>query len=69
LLFRLSVPGRDDVLSSPVREGVPVDGSTSSYTIPAEPAIDPETDTPIIDNPTQDLERELERHLHVSQRS
>ncbi|KAH7099938.1 CMGC/MAPK/ERK protein kinase [Auriculariales sp. MPI-PUGE-AT-0066] len=65
----LAAPSRDDVIASPIHDQAPQNGGTSSYTLPTEPAIDPETDTPVMDNPTQDLERELERHLHVSKKS
>ncbi|KAH7098193.1 kinase-like domain-containing protein [Auriculariales sp. MPI-PUGE-AT-0066] len=34
-----------------------------------EPAIDLETNTPVMDNLTHDLERKLKRHLHVSKKS
>lgn len=47
-------------------EQAPANGATSSYTVPAEPQLDPDTNTPVVDNPTEDLERELDRHLRVS---
>ena len=64
----LAVPSRDDIIASPIHDQAPADGATSAYTVPADSQVDPETDTPVVDNPTEDLERELDRRLHVSQK-
>lgn len=67
-LRRLAVPSRDDIIASPIHDQAPANGATSNYTLPAESQVDPDTDTPIVDNPTEDLERELDRRLHVSEK-
>lgn len=64
----LAVPSRDDIIASPIRDDAPANGATSGYTLPAESQVDPETHTPVVDNPTEDLERELNQRLYVSKK-
>jgi mitogen-activated protein kinase 7 len=50
----LPVPSRDEILNSPVDQKAPANGATSSFTAPqAQPP------SPVMDNPGDDLEREL----------
>ncbi|KAG6866215.1 hypothetical protein C0991_007240 [Blastosporella zonata] len=52
----LPIPSREEILSSPVREYGPMHGATSSFTAPVmgdRPA------SPIMDDPSEELEREL----------
>jgi hypothetical protein len=50
----LPIPSRDEILNSPVQEHGPVHGATSSYT-----ALDRQTSSPVMDEPSEQLEREL----------
>jgi len=51
----LPIPSRDDVMNAPVQDHVPANGATSGYTANnnTRPA------SPMIDNPGEELEREL----------
>ncbi|KAG9030336.1 Mitogen-activated protein kinase [Tulasnella sp. JGI-2019a] len=51
----LSIPTRDEIISSPVAERVPANGATSSYT--AQPGEQPQS--PIMEDPSDQLEKEL----------
>jgi hypothetical protein len=51
------VPSREDVINSPVKENVPANGATSSYTNTGRPP------TPVMDDPSEELARELEQRL------
>lgn len=58
MVFSLPIPSRDEILSSPVQEHGPHHGATSSYTATqshggARPP------SPIMDDPSEELEREL----------
>ena len=53
-LLSLPIPSREEIISSPVQEYGPIPGATSGYThTVARPA------SPIIDDPSAELEREL----------
>jgi mitogen-activated protein kinase 7 len=53
--FSLPMPTRDDIISSPVTEFAPVNGATSGYTSSTAPR----ASSPIMDDPSEELEREL----------
>lgn len=54
----LPVPSREEVLNSPLNENVPANGSTSNYSYKtARPP------TPVMDDPSEELARELEQRL------
>jgi hypothetical protein len=50
---RLPIPSREEIINSPIRE----DGATSSFTFPTSST--ESHVSPVIDDPGQDLEREL----------
>ncbi|KAJ1306011.1 hypothetical protein OPQ81_010726 [Rhizoctonia solani] len=54
----LSVPSREEVINSPVSDRVPANGGTSSYTNASG-----RVPSPVIDDPSEDLARELEKTL------
>ncbi|KAF8706762.1 protein kinase superfamily, partial [Rhizoctonia solani] len=53
----LPVPSRDDVINSPLSEKAPANGATSSYTRDSG-----RVPSPVVDDPSADLVRELEQH-------
>ena len=62
--FRLTIPSRDDIVASPIRDGAPLDGTTSGYYsghTPQQSAAGAgrRPASPVIDDPSADLEREL----------
>jgi hypothetical protein len=62
----LPIPSRDDIINSPVQEYGPMHGATSGYTAPAEHR---RARSPIMDDPSDELERELAgTHLGVGRR-
>ena len=50
---RLPIPSREEIINSPIRE----DGATSSFTFP--PSATESRGSPVMDDPSQDLDREL----------
>jgi len=63
-LCRLSIPSRDDIVASPIHDGAPIDGATSSYYSGQTPqqggaGAGHRPASPVIDDPSADLEREL----------
>lgn len=52
----LPIPSREDVIASPLVEGAPVNGATSSFTAPEGNAT---THSPIMEDPSDALEKEL----------
>jgi len=55
----LPIPSRDEIINSPIQSHGPIDGATSSYTAP-----DRHASSPVMDDPSEQLERELARtHL------
>lgn len=58
---RLSIPSRDDIVASPIREDAPPDGATSGYYSGQTPqgAGSRRAPSPIMDDPSAELEREL----------
>lgn len=52
----MPIPSREEIISSPVQEYGPLHGATSSFTIPTG-GVRPYS--PIIDDPSAELEREL----------
>ena len=61
---RLTIPSRDDIVASPIRDGAPADGITSGYYSGHTPqqggaGAGRRAASPIIDDPSADLEREL----------
>jgi len=61
---QLSIPSRDDIVASPIRDGAPVDGTTSGYYSGHTPlqggaGTGRRPASPVIDDPSADLEREL----------
>jgi hypothetical protein len=52
----LPIPSRDEILSSPVGEHAPANGATSGYTAPPGQYRPP---SPMMDDPSAELEREL----------
>lgn len=61
---RLSIPLRDDIVASPIRDGAPIDGATSGYYSGHTPqqggaGAGHRPASPVIDDPSADLEREL----------
>ncbi|QRW12774.1 mitogen activated protein kinase [Ceratobasidium sp. AG-Ba] len=54
----LPVPTREEVINSPIRDTVPANGSTSSYSNPNR------APSPVIDDPSEELARELEQMRH-----
>jgi len=60
----LPIPSRDEIISSPVREYGDVPGATSGYTVSAH-----RPPTPVMDNPSDELDRELARaHANAGKR-
>jgi mitogen-activated protein kinase 7 len=64
--FRLTIPSRDDIVASPIRDGAPLDGATSSYYSGQTPqqagagvGAGRRPASPVIDDPSAELEREL----------
>ena len=55
-LYSLPMPTRDEIMSAPVAQDAPANGFTSSY---SQGGVRPAS--PIVDDPTHELERELER--------
>jgi len=60
----LTIPSRDDIVASPIRDGAPADGTTSSYYGGHTPqqggaGTGRRPASPVIDDPSADLEREL----------
>lgn len=54
------MPSRDDIANSPVHEYAPQDGATSGYTAhPADARANGRHASPIMEDPSADLEREL----------
>ncbi|KAG8852942.1 Mitogen-activated protein kinase [Tulasnella sp. 330] len=51
----LSIPSREDIISSPLVERAPSNGATSSFT--AQPGVQP--NSPIMEDPSDQLEKEL----------
>lgn len=61
LLHRLPVPSRDEIISSPIQQDAPANGATGYYTQANR------VPSPVMDDPSADLERELEQtHLNRS---
>jgi hypothetical protein len=64
---RLSIPSRDDIVASPIREDAPADGATSGYYSGQTPQGNGgrrRPASPIMDDPSAELERELaETHI------
>jgi hypothetical protein len=64
-LHRLTIPSRDDIVASPIRDDAPPDGITSSYYSGQTPQQGGGVGggrrpaSPVIDDPSADLEREL----------
>jgi hypothetical protein len=61
---RLTIPSRDDIVASPIRDGAPADGITSGYYSGHTPqqggaGTGRHPASPVIDDPSADLEREL----------
>ena len=59
---RLSIPSRDDIVASPIREDAPPDGATSGYysgQTPQGAGGRHRPASPIMDDPSAELEREL----------
>jgi hypothetical protein len=62
---RLTIPSRDDIVASPIRDGAPLDGATSSYYSGQTPQQGGagvggrRPASPVIDDPSAELEREL----------
>lgn len=61
---RLSIPSRDDIVASPIREDAPANGATSGYYSGQTPqggggGGGRRPASPIMDDPSADLEREL----------
>jgi hypothetical protein len=52
----LPIPSRDEILSSPIQEHGPHHGATSSFTAPQGERRPP---SPVMDDPSEELEREL----------
>ena len=61
----LPIPTRDDIISSPVTEFAPANGATSGFTAPANVG---RASSPILDDPSEELEREL-AGTHLGQRA
>ena len=62
----LPIPSRDEILSSPVQEYGPHHGATSSFTTAQNGA---RPSSPIMDDPSEELERELAgTHLGTGRR-
>jgi hypothetical protein len=60
--YRLSIPSRDDIVASPIREDAPPDGATSGYysgQTPQGAGGRHRPASPIMDDPSAELEREL----------
>ena len=59
--FRLSIPSRDDIAASPIHEDAPADGTTSGYYSGQTPQQSGarRPPSPVIDDPSAELEREL----------
>jgi len=61
----LTIPSRDDIVASPIRDDAPPDGITSSYYSGQTPqqnvgaGAGRRPPSPVIDDPSADLEREL----------
>ncbi|KAG8697057.1 Mitogen-activated protein kinase, partial [Ceratobasidium sp. 394] len=53
----LPVPSREEVINSPIRDTVPANGSTSNYTSTGR------APSPVMDDPSEELARELEQRL------
>jgi mitogen-activated protein kinase 7 len=51
----LPIPSREEILNSPIQEHGPFHGTTSGYTAPNAPR----PTTPTMDDPSEELEREL----------
>jgi len=60
----LPIPSRDDIIASPVTEFAPANGATSGFTAPANQR----AASPILDDPSEELEREL-AGTHLGQRA
>lgn len=63
-LCRLTIPSRDDIVASPIRDGAPADGTTSGYYSGHTPqqgiaGSGRRAASPVMDDPSADLEREL----------
>lgn len=54
--FSLPIPSREEILSSPVQEHGPMSGMTSSFTSAVS---DSGRKSPVIDDPSEELDREL----------
>jgi hypothetical protein len=52
----LPIPSRDEIISSPVQEHVPAHGATSGFTASSRQNRPP---SPVMDDPSEELEREL----------
>lgn len=61
--YRLSIPSRDEIAASPIHEDAPADGITSSYYSGQTPqgggGARRRPASPIMDDPSAELEREL----------
>ncbi|KAI9462622.1 CMGC/MAPK/ERK protein kinase [Russula earlei] len=57
----LTIPSRDDIVASPIRDDAPLDGATSSYYSGHTPqqGVGRRPASPVIDDPSAELEREL----------
>ena len=65
-IYSLPIPSRDEIISSPVQEYGPLHGATSGYTAPVERRM---TQSPVMDDPSEELERELAgTHLGAGKR-
>ena len=60
---RLTIPSRDDIVASPIRDDAPLDGATSGYYSGHTPQQGVtggrRPPSPVIDDPSAELEREL----------
>ena len=59
----MAIPSRDDIAASPIHEGAPPDGTTSGYYSGQTPQQGSggghRPPSPVIDDPSAELEREL----------
>jgi len=56
---QLAIPTRDDIVASPIREDAPPDGITSGYYTPQQGSVARRPASPVMDDPSAELEREL----------
>ncbi|KAI0044802.1 CMGC/MAPK/ERK protein kinase [Auriscalpium vulgare] len=55
----LPIPSRDEIISSPIQEDAPYNGATSNYYNGHTPQMQERPPSPIMDDPSAELEREL----------